>query len=51
MCAQEGLLVSSLSSFLSCPGLVADAIYTGLDPEAIKENGKAPTGALAAVVR
>jgi len=31
--------------------LVADGIYTGLDPEAIKENGKAPTGAFAAVVK
>lgn len=51
MCAQEELLVSSLSSLLLCTGLVADGIYTGLDPEAIKENGKAPTGAFAAVMK
>lgn len=47
MCAQEELLVSSLSPRLLCTGLVADGIYTGLEPEAIKENGKAPTGASA----
>lgn len=48
MCAQEELLVSSLFLCLLCTGLAADGIYTGLDPEAIKENGKAATDAFAA---
>lgn len=51
MCAQEELLVPCLSPRLLCTGLVADGIYTGLDPEAIKESGKAPTGAFAAVMK
>lgn len=48
MCAQGELLVSSLFPCLLCTGLSADGIYTGLDPEAIKENGKAATDAFAA---
>lgn len=48
MCVQRELLVSSLFPCLLCTGLAADGIYTGLDPEAIKENGKAATDAFAA---
>lgn len=47
MCTGRITCFFSFPLFL-CTGLAADGIYTGLDPEAIKENGKAATDAFAA---